>query len=585
MNPGKLFHFIGLSLLYFMFINISAFAQEYEADDLSSFMDAISRANSSPQSEHKININDNITLDSPINEAVSLELAGSNSSSHYNLSLNGNSFTYNGAGKSSKISDLNVLLDTSDCGIFVNNQTMTVKNTNFTSNLSNNSNGFIKNSNGTLIISQSDFTGNTNRLGAGAIHNSGTVTLNMADSVITKNKGDQGGGIYFNNGTADIKNSELSNNKSSRDGGAIYVNDGEFNISDSTLKNNTATTTGGALYVNSGTTVTIDNTSFDNNNVEQASRGGAINNNGTMIIQNGSSFTNNFVEKGSSGAIANAGTLTIDKTLFDNNYAYNEGGAISDNGHSTITNSKFSNNSSKGSFAGALIGYDLKIDNTIFDNNSAYNFGGAVVAANNAVITNSTFTNNKSETSSGGALVNLYGNVDLGGANIFNSNSAKENGGAIHSTYGSVTTITGTAEFSDNTAETGYGGAIFTQGIVNINADNADSPIIFSGNKDSTGSNAFHLDINPDAEGEVGTINLNVSNGAKIILEDNISGIAGTQLNINGTSAQDDNVYLGSANDNFKGKVSASNINLNFYNEMSGLANAQISAANTNFNF
>lgn len=579
-----LFYIISLSLFTIIFINNPGFAQEFNADDTSSFNNAISRANASPESSHIININGDIILDSPIAEAISLELSGSNSTDHYNFSLNGNSFTYNGADKISKISNLNVVLDNTDCGIFVNNQTLTIDNTDFTSDMTRNSYGFLNNRDGSLKINNSNFTGNTNRLGGGAIHNSGTSFLDINNSIITKNNGDNGGGIFFNNGTATIKNTELSNNLSSRDGGAIYINSGELNISDSVLKNNTATTSAGALCIKSGAKATIDNTSFDNNTVLQASRGGAVYNEGTTIINN-SSFTNNSVAAGAGGAIINSGTLTIDNTLFDNNYVLNDGGAITDTGTLTITNSKFSNNSSTGSFAGAIMSSDLKVSNTIFDNNSANSFGGAVVVSGNADISDSTFTNNKSETSSGGALVNLYGKVDLKGANIFKGNTSEENGGAIHSTAESITNLSGTANFMENTAKTGLGGAIFTQGTVNINADNPDSPVIFSGNKDSTGNNAFHLDISASAdEGEVGTMNLNVSNGAKIVIEDNISGVAGTKLNIKGTSSYDDKVYLGSANENFKSDITTENINLNFHNEFSGLANANISAFNTHFN-
>ena len=38
-------------------------------------------------------------------------------------------------------------------------------------------------------------------------------------------------------------------------------------------------------------------------------------------------------------------------------------------------------------------------------------------------------------------------------------------------------------------------------------------------------------------------MNINVSNGAKVILDDNISGVSGTKLNISGTSSYDDRVF------------------------------------------
>lgn len=80
-------------------------------------------------------------------------------------------------------------------------------------------------------------------------------------------------------------------------------------------------------------------------------------------------------------------------------------------------------------------------------------------------------------------------------------------------------------------------------------------------------------------------MNISVSNGAKVIFEDNISGVSGTKLNINGTSSYNDFVYLGNANENLKSDVTTKNISLEFYNPQSGLANTVVNAENTHFNF
>ena len=79
-------------------------------------------------------------------------------------------------------------------------------------------------------------------------------------------------------------------------------------------------------------------------------------------------------------------------------------------------------------------------------------------------------------------------------------------------------------------------------------------------------------------------MNLNVSNGSKVIIADSISGLKGTKLNINGTSSINDHVYFGSTNEEFRGDIKTSNIDLNFYNELSGMPNAKISAVKTHFN-
>lgn len=54
----------------------ASWAKEFNADDTSSFNRAISEVEADSSSSHKININGDITLDSAIREAVSLELAG-----------------------------------------------------------------------------------------------------------------------------------------------------------------------------------------------------------------------------------------------------------------------------------------------------------------------------------------------------------------------------------------------------------------------------------------------------------------------------------------------------------------------------
>lgn len=570
-------------------ISIMSFAEEFNANDLESFETALNRANQAPMESHRINIDGDITLDSPITEAVSLELTGSNSLNPYTFSLNGNVFTYNGAGKVSEISDLKILSNVSGSGLVLNDQTMNISNTTFDGQSIRNIRSAIINNGGDLFITDSVFTGNINPVNsyyAGAIRNTGNGILNVHNSQFTKNTGYEGGGIYLSNGEAEIYNTEFSGNNALNYGGAIYVNSGTLNIKDSTIKENSASNLGGGIYINTSANAVVDNTKFENNTVEVQSLGGAIYNNGNLTIKNGSSFVGNHVT-GGGGAILNKGAINIDNAVFDSNTSVNEGGAIDNSGTLTVSNSTFTNNKSSASFGGAIVlGEDVKITNCLFDKNSSYDFGGAIVA-NDAVITYSVFKNNVTENSSGGAVVNLYGNVDLNNSNYFENNIAGQNGGALYGTTGSVTNISGKTSFINNTAKTGYGGAILAQGTFNINANDASAPIVFSGNKDSTGSNAFHLDIAAGSKPEeVGTMNLNISNGGQIVLADNISGLEGTKLNIKGTSSYNDKVYLGAANENFKGDVTANNIQLNFYNNVSGLANAAIiKAMDTNLNF
>ena len=417
MLQNRLFSF-GTAFICFILLSLNCvYAEDFTADNTQNLMDALSKANSMPNESHKIDITNDVSLSSAVTEAVSIELNGSNIDDHNVLSLDGYIFTFNGAGKSSKIADLDIQSDKQGSGIVVNNQTFTIDSSNFYGNSFNDNNAIITSNSGSLYIINSSFKNNTGWSG-GAIANKGTGSLNMEKSTVSQNKAYEGGGLYIVSGTTEISDTNITENNSTYRGGGIYFANGTGSIKNSILSNNTASIQGGASYIN----------------------GGAISNSGSLIVSN-STFTGNNAVSGHGGAI--------------------------------------------------YIGSDTNVN------------------------------------------------------------------------------MSGTAQFINNTAKEGLGGALYIQGIMDINADNPEDSIIFSGNTDSSGSNAFHLHIDPNDPSYIGTMNLNVSNGSKIVLADNISGLEGTKLNINGTSSYNDNIFLGSANNDFKGDITTKNINLNFYDRQS----------------
>ena len=205
----------------------------------------------------------------------------------------------------------------------------------------------------------------------------------------------------------------------------------------------------------------------------------------------------------------------------------------------------------------------LTIENSTLTGHS--NWGNELVknTAGALAVSKSKFLNNYAGNGAGINFSGTNGNVDN---SEFSGNKANY-GGAITATTNSVTNISSGTQFLDNKAN-GLGGGIFSQGTVNINADNHENPIIFSGNQDSNGSNAIHLDIYPRTPIGIGTLNVNVSNGGRVVFEDNISGVENTVVNINGTSSYDDRVYFGSANENLKSNVSLKDVSLEFYNRI-----------------
>ena len=112
----------------------------------------------------------------------------------------------------------------------------------------------------------------------------------------------------------------------------------------------------------------------------------------------GSKFTNNKAQYGGA-AYFNKGFVTITDSVFENNVATAEGGAV-DFSHASvkdlivsINNSSFVDN--KAPVAGAIFtNVDSKITNSNFINNSAAKIGGAICNVNDLTVENSKFVNN-----------------------------------------------------------------------------------------------------------------------------------------------------------------------------------------------
>jgi predicted outer membrane repeat protein len=104
------------------------------------------------------------------------------------------------------------------------------------------------------------------------------------------------------------------------------------------------------------------------------------------------------------GIVRNWTKVTIDKCIFENNYAGNYGGAIVSWGDTEITDSTFTGNSSNNTGAVYARGSYAKITNSTFDGNSSEAGNGAVLITEKAEIVGCTFTNNVAKKGDGGAL-------------------------------------------------------------------------------------------------------------------------------------------------------------------------------------
>ncbi|WP_458454515.1 right-handed parallel beta-helix repeat-containing protein [Methanobrevibacter sp.] len=210
--------------------------------------------------------------------------------------------------------------------------------------------------------------------------NSNELTL-INCTLANSSAGENNGGAIYNVGKLTIINSTIANN-TAREGGAIFTNNAlakgaSISIENSIIENNIATGNdnlgGGAIFAQQLSALTISNTTFENNQAQTTSSGGAIfisHSNANMQITDSEFISNhaNGQEGTGGGAIYFAGegltpyrtgTLTISNTIFEDNSADANGGAIYS--RSTTVNvekSTFINNSDENGIA--VYGYQTE---------------------------------------------------------------------------------------------------------------------------------------------------------------------------------------------------------------------------------
>ena len=307
--------------------------------------------------------------------------------------------------------------------------------------------------------------------GGAAIYNWKEGTLKVTNSNFTNNiknykNGDNLVGAITTIGNATVSGSNFVNN-SGRWGGAISATGAELRKNSSTLTvSNTIFRDNAALYAGAvyiwGSNYNIADCVFDNNTAFGKGNMTPNNNNGGALVVSqvskfnepitgtisGSKFTNNKAQYGGA-AYFNKGFVTITDSVFENNIATAEGGAVGfsrasvkdlvvsinnssfvgnkapvagaifTNVDSKITNSNFTKNTaSKG---GAVLnenGAKLTVDNSTFKDNAADSYGGAVLNNGELIVTNSVFDAND-------ILNRGSAGVDYGGAAIYNWENAK----------------------------------------------------------------------------------------------------------------------------------------------------------------
>ena len=313
-------------------------------------------------------------------------------------------------------------------GAIYNDGSLTLSDVKLSDNAADSYGGAVFN-NGELVVSDSVFDSNdiVNR-GSASVDYGGAAIYNWYDGVLTvsgsnftnniKNykNGDRLVGAITTIGNATVSGSNFVNN-SGRWGGAISATGAELRKNSSTLTvSNTIFKDNSALYAGAvyiwGSNYNIADCVFDNNTAFGKGNMTPNNNNGGALVVSqvsrfnepitgtisGSKFTNNKAQYGGA-AYFNKGFVTITDSVFENNVATAEGGAV-DFSHASvkdlvvsINNSSFVGN--KAPVAGAIFtNVDSKITNSKFINNSAAKIGGAICNVNDLTVENSKFVNN-----------------------------------------------------------------------------------------------------------------------------------------------------------------------------------------------
>ena len=392
-------------------------------------------------------------------------------------------------------------------GAIYNDGSLTLSDVKLSDNAADSYGGAVFN-NGELVVSDSVFDSNDvlNRgsasvdYGGAAIYNwyDGTLTVsgsNFTNNIKNYKNGDRLVGAVATIGDATISDSYFVNN-AGRWGGAIsasgYLIAGDdvntLTVSGSTFKENGGLY-GAGIFV-AGSDFTVSDCVFDKNTAFGKGDMTPNNNNGAAIVVTdtgkditgaitGSNFTNNKAQYGGAIYICE-GNIAISDSLFENNSADVEGGAIDidsaiNNPVVTVENSKFVNNTpqaihnSKELHLGIETFTDLQnaiglVDGILtLDSDIAMTDDEAAGFVNGVAINKNIRIDGKGHTIDAKNLGRIFSigegfTVTLTNATLINGKADK--GGAIYND-GSLTLSD--VKLSDNAADS-YGGAVFNNG-------------------------------------------------------------------------------------------------------------------------
>ena len=338
--------------------------------------------------------------------------------------------------------------------------------------------------------------------------------------------GGSGGGLYSESFTTIGDNVVFEGNKGRRGGALNVVDDYEDYLTDPDYASGARR----VKYVHIG-----KNALFNNNSVEllgSGGNGGAIEvQSGELSIDDGATFTGNS-SKSTGGAIAVCdwspqlpAKAVLGSAAFTQNSAGSYGGAIINEGDVRFNGPVSFVENTAGKIGGAVCNLNtlnMAAESTFFKNTAGV--GGGLYNEGIASLGKASFIENAAA-DGGGAVFNVHQLTFADGA-VFSGNSATD-GGAVYNDFsedkdgnavsaGSLA-FNGGARFTGNTAS-GLGGAIYNTRSITLNPG-AGQEIVFSGNTDSTGSNAIFM-----GDGS----SLDITGDGKVVFDDALSSQSAT---------------------------------------------------------
>ncbi|MBR0270466.1 MAG: Ig-like domain repeat protein [Methanobrevibacter sp.] len=266
--------------------------------------------------------------------------------------------------------------------------TVNIDSTKFINNSAKDSEGGAIRYSGTVTVNNSEFYSN-NAIHGGALCFGQIYALNVYNSKFVDNYAKfQGGAVKARD--FDMNNVTFINNTADEAGGALFSRSGVAVLADSQFINNTAPTGAGLFIHGDVSSISVVDTNFTHN-IASANGGGLYSNTPNMIAIAGANFINNLASNGGGAYIAK-GRTSISVSKFEDNTASAEGGAIYiAAANNEVINSNFKNNTAQIGGAVYWNGDAGKLQGSTFISNNGINGSSVYWRSTNGNLINSNF--------------------------------------------------------------------------------------------------------------------------------------------------------------------------------------------------